>query len=197
MKMNELSRKFTFLIIFIFFVMIIFVGIGFGVFAAYPGEVTYQEENGGNIVINYSADFAGLRIKEATPITDALALKIEDSDSFFDFSVDVLLDKAKEINYEIAAIKNTAFSTISDDDIRICLEQEDSGEYKTVSDPSSFIPLKTESKLGTKPGNMVLSTVKKTSSGSDHYRLRMWLSDKSLLSSGSYEIEIVVNGYTK
>ena len=197
MKKKELSKKFTFLMISIFFVLIIFVGVGFGAFAAYPDKVSYHEENGGNIVINYANDFSGLRIKDVVPITDALALKDEDSDNYFDFSVDVLLDKAKEINYEIVAIKNDVFSTISDDDIRICLEQEDSGEYKSVFGPSSFMPLKKETKLGTKPGNMVLSTVKKTSSGSDHYRLRMWLSDKSLLTSGSYEIEIVVNGSTK
>ena len=31
----------------------------------------------------------------------------------------------------------------------------------------------------------------------DNYRLRMWLSNKSLSKSGNYSVEVVVNGHAK
>lgn len=197
MKKNELSKGFFYGMIAICMVLIIFVGIGFGVFAAQPKPIVYQDENGGNIVINYTNNISGLKIEDAVPTVDSVGMKNNEDNEYFDFSIDVLLDNASSINYEIAAIKNKDNSTISDDDIRLYLEKENSGEYKEVFKPSPFVPLKEESKLGTKPGNMVLYSTKATRSGSERYRLRMWLSDKSLLAKGSYEVEIVVNGNSK
>ena len=197
MKKNTLSNNFFIGMVLIFLVLIVFVGIGFGVFAAQNNKVVYQTKNGGDIVINYTNNVSGLKITNAIPTTDSVAINSSDDEDYFEFSIDVLLDNAKSIDYEIAAIKDKSNSTITDDDIRIYLEKEDSGEYQEVLEPSPFIPLKEDSKLGTKAGNMILYSTKKSNSDSDHFRLRMWLSDKSVISNGSYEIEIVVNGISK
>jgi hypothetical protein len=197
MNKKELSKGFFYGMIAISMVLIIFVGIGFGVFAAQPKPIVYQDENGGNIVINYTNKISGLKIEDVVPTVDSVAMKSSDDNEYFDFSIDLLLDNASVINYEIAAIKNKENSTISDSDVRLYLEKEKSGEYIEVLKPSPFVPLKEESKFGTKPGSMVLYSTKATKSGTEHFRLRMWLSDKSLLAKGSYEVEIVVNGISK
>ena len=197
MKKNTLSNKFFVGMVLIFLILIVFVGIGFGVFAAQNNRIIYQTKNGGDIVINYTNNISGLKITNAIPTTDSVAINSSDDEDFFEFSIDVLLDNASSIDYEIAAIKDKTNSTITDDDIRIYLEKEESGEYKKVLEPSPFVPLKEDSILGTKAGNMVLYSANKNNSDSDHFRLRMWLSDKSIISNGSYEIEIVVNGVSK
>ena len=58
------------------------------------------------------------------------------------------------------------------------------------------IPLKKKTELGSKPGSMVLTKTKKTNSSVDNYRLRVWLSDTSLV-SGDYSIKIEVNAISK
>jgi hypothetical protein len=44
---------------------------------------------------------------------------------------------------------------------------------------------------------MVLYKVKKNTSGTTNYRLRMWLSDKSTMLVGNYSVEVSINGKAK
>ena len=44
---------------------------------------------------------------------------------------------------------------------------------------------------------MVLTKAKTTKSGSDNYRLRIWLADTSLVQNGSYSVEVDINGKAK
>ena len=78
MKKNELSKGFFYGMIAICMVLIIFVGIGFGVFAAQPKPIVYQDENGGNIVINYTNNISGLKIEDVVPTVDSVAMKSSD-----------------------------------------------------------------------------------------------------------------------
>ena len=101
------------------------------------------------------------------------------------------------MEYELSLIKNKKTSTISDDDIRIYLEKEESGTYNAVFEPKGFEALKKDNEYGTKAGEMVLVHTKKTKATTDHYRLRMWLKDQSLVNNGTYEVEINVTGISK
>lgn len=177
-------------------IFVIIMAIGIAVFVNRDEKVITKKENGANIVLNYSGNTNGLSIKDATPTTDSIGMQGIEEGEYFDFSVDVALDNAPSLEYEIVAIKDKKNSTISDDDIKIYLEKEKSGTYTKVFGPSKYTPLKKKSKFGSPTGSMVLLKTKKTNTSVDNYRLRMWLSDKSV-STGTYSVEIVVNAIAK
>lgn len=194
---NELSKGFWCVLIVICLVLIVFIAAGFAIFSNKDDEIIDKVEDGGNITLNYTNNVTGLSIINSAPITDSLGMKKFEDGDYFDFSVKVELDNATSIEYEISAIKDTKNSTISDDDIRIYLEKENSGTYSTVFGPEKFTALKKESSLGSPEGSMVLTSVKSKKSITDNYRLRLWLSDKSMLTAGNYSLEIIVNGKAK
>ena len=178
-------------------ILITLIIIGFVVFSNRDEKVIEEEENGASIVLNYSSNISGLQIRNASKKDDNTAKLALNDGEYFDFSVDVLLDNAASVEYEISAVKDSVNSTIPNEDIKIYLEKEKSGSYTKVFGPDEFKPLKKKSDLGSKKGSMVLLNVKKTNSNSDNYRLRMWLSDKSKLDNGSYSVDIEVNGVAK
>lgn len=195
-KEKGLSKNFLIMLICTCFILVILVVIGFIVFFNQDKEIIEETKNGGNVTLNYSANASGLSIVNAVPTTNAIGMINADESQYFDFSVDVDLDEADSVDYEIF-IKKNSNNTISDDDIRIYLEQEKSGTYAKVADPVSFKAIKEDSKLGTKKGSMILAKCKKTNSGTDNYRLRMWLADSSLTQVGNYSVELNIVGKAK
>ena len=196
-KNKEEIPKFLIFILCICVTLIIIIAIGIAVFVNRDPEVVEKNENGANVVLNYSTDINGLKIKGATPTTDSVGIKKDEEGEYFDFSVEVSLDNAPSVEYEISAIKDKSNSTIPDDDIRIYLEKEKSGTYTKVFGPSKFTPIKKDTKFGSSTGSMVLTNTKKTNSSTDNYRLRMWLSDKSVVQNGTYSVEIEVHALAK
>ena len=196
-KGNEISKKFLYLLISICVILIIFTVTMFILFATRKERVVEEQENGGNLSLNYSSNSSGLSIYNAVPTSDSVAIKKLEVGQYFDFSVDISLDNATSIEYEIAAVKDTKNSNLSNDDIKIYLEKEKSGEYTKIFGPQSFSPLKSKSELGSPVGSMILAKSKSSKSITENYRLRMWVSDKSLQPSGNYSVEIVVNGKAK
>ena len=193
-KGNELSKSFWIILIAICVVLAITMGVLLVAFLNKEDEVIDKVESGGNIILNYTKNITGLSITNAIPTADAIGMKESDSDKYFDFSVNVELDNATSIDYEIAVVKDTKSSTILDDDIRIYLEKENSGTYMKVFGPSPFTGISKVSDLGSEKGSMILTNVTTKKSTTDNYRLRLWLSDTSLLTSGSYSVEVIVNG---
>lgn len=191
---NELSGIFWIILIIICLVLAVFVGFLFVEFGKQKDIVIDKEENGGNIILNYTNNITGLYITKAIPTNDAIGVKLSDEGQYFDFAIDTKLDNATSIDYEISIIKDAKKSTISDNDIRIYLEKENSGTYSKVFGPSAFKGIKEESELGSQAGSMILNKVTTKKSVVDNYRLRMWLSDSSSLQSGDYAVEVVVNG---
>lgn len=193
-KSGELSRNFWYALLGICLVLIIFVGIIFFLFANREEEVTEKKVKGGNIVLNYTNNITGLNLTQITPTEDSVGMKNDKEGQYFDFSVDIDVDEANSIEYEIAVIKNERISTLSDDDIKIYLEKEESGTYNKVFGPSVYNPLKKDTKLGSPEGSMVLVKEKTTKSLKDNYRLRLWLSSSSVVQTGNYSVEVVING---
>ncbi len=195
----ELSKTFWIVLIGICLLFIILIAIGFIAFSHRKEEVIENEENGGKITLNYTNNITGLSLKDIIPTTDSVAIKELKDGKYFDFFIDIDLKKASSIEYEISAIKDDdpKNSSISDDDIRIYLEKEKSGTYTKVFGPSKYIPIKKTTELGSPAGSMVLVHSKAIQSSKDNYRLRMWLSDKSVMEKGNYSVDIVVNGHAK
>lgn len=194
---NGLSGIFWIILIIICLILAIFVGFLFVKFGNQKDIVIENEENGGNITLNYTNNITGLYLTKAVPTNDGVGTKLSDEGLYFDFAIDTKLDNATSIDYEISVIKDSKKSTIPDSDIRVYLEKENSGTYTKVFGPSPFKGIKEESKLGSQAGSMILNKITTKKSTVDNYRLRMWLSDSSTLQNGDYAVEVVVNGHAK
>lgn len=194
---KEEIPKFLVFILCLCVVFIIIIAIGFAVFVNRREEVIENEENGANVVLNYSTNSNELKITKATPTIDQVGIKKSEEGDFFDFSVETELDNAPSLEYEISIVKDKVNSNISDDDIRIYLEKEKSGTFTKVFGPDKYKPLKKKNKFGTEAGSMILVDTKKTNSSVDNYRLRIWLSDKSVATDGDYSIKVEVNALAK
>lgn len=197
METNNSRKAFILLMLSVSALLIGFVVIGWIIFSIKGKDVVDEEENGADIILNYSTNNSGLQIRNASKTKDEDGILNLKEGEYFDFSVEVLLDNASYVEYEISAVKDVVNSTTPNDDIKIYLEKEKDGTYTKVFGPDKFTPLKKESDLGSKKGTMPLIKVKKTNSNTDNYRLRMWISDKAQLDNGSYSIDVEVNGIAK
>ena len=191
---NKISKTFWIITLILCIVCIIGISVGFYLYKKEMNKEVIKDELGGDVYLKFVGNTNGLTLLNASPLTDQLGALQDGDNKYFDFSVEVNLDEANYIEYEIAIEKDVAFSNIPDEEVKFYLEEENSGSYSKVFGPSTFKPLAEESEFGTEEGNMILYKVKKTSSGTSNYRLRMWLSDKSTLTVGNYSVEVLVNG---
>lgn len=196
-KKNSLSKKFWIVVLIFCFFFLLFVIFGFTSFFTKNKKVITEDENGGDVVLNYSSDFAGLKLSNLTPVSDNIAMKDNEEGKYFDFSVDISLDNAPTIEYEIAVMKEKEFSTILDDDIRIYLEKERSGTYESVFEAKKYVPIKEKTDFSSPVGSMVLFHMSNTRNSTDRYRLRIWLSSESLVSNGNYGVKVLINGVSE
>lgn len=194
---NKLNKTFWILTLVICLLCIAGISVGFYLYKLETDKEVVKEKLGGDVYLKFVGNTNGLTLLNASPMTDQLGALQEGENKFFDFSVEVKLDEAEYVEYEIAIEKDTAFSNIPDGEVKFYLEEENSGSFSKVFGPSEFKPLEEDSLLGTEAGNMVLYTVKKSTSGTTNYRLRMWLSDKSTMLVGNYSVEVSINGKAK
>lgn len=197
MNSKDSNRAFIILMVLVIVVLIGLIVLGYVVFSMREKDIVVEEENGADIILNYSSNNSGLAIKSTNKIKDDTAIASLNDGEYFDFSIEVLLDNAANVEYEISVIKDETNSTIPDSDIKIYLEKEKEGTYTKVFGPDKYVPIKKKSELGSKKGSMPILSVKKTNSNTDNYRLRMWLSDNATVSNGTYSVEVEVNGIAK
>lgn len=197
MDSNNSKKSFTILMLLVTVILIGLIVLGFVMFYTKGQETVEEEENGADIILNYSTNNSGLQLKNISPTKDEEGMINLKEGEYFDFSIEVVLDNATSVEYEISLEKDVINSTVSDDDIRIYLEKEKDGTYTKVFGPEKFTPLKKKSEFGSNKGSMPLLTVKKTNSNADNYRLRIWLSDKSVITDGTYSVDVEVNGIAK
>ena len=196
-KNKKISKKFWIIAISLCCAFTIILITGISSAHAKASKIVKKEMNGGSILLKYVGNTSGLTINAATPTSDLVAIQNESAESYFDFSIKTVLKKANTIEYEISIKKNRNLSTINDDDIKVYLEKEVDGTYEKVFGPNKFEGIKRDTKLGTKKSNMILYKNKKEKNGTDNYRLRIWMSDGCLMPSGSYSVDVEINGKAK
>lgn len=160
-------------------------------------KVIYQKLEGGTVTLSFMDDFNGISIKNASTTSDSVGMKMDGADQYFDFSIITKINEASKIDYEISIIKDTTKSTTIDDYVRVYLEKLVDGSYSSVFGPVTYEPISKDTSLGSKNGSMVLYKERRTSSGTDNYRLRVWLSDEAKIKKGSRQditILVYVNG---
>ena len=160
-------------------------------------KVIYQKLEGGTVTLSYMDEFNGITIANASTTSDVIGMKLDGADQYFDFSVITKINEASKIDYEISVVKDINKSTTIDDYVRVYLEKLVDGSYSSVFGPNTFEPITKDSSLGSKMGSMILYKERKTKSGTDNYRLRVWLSDSANIKKGSRQnitILVYVNG---
>ena len=185
---NKVTIKTLIFIIFVSICFISFSVFGFIKYSEIKNNVVEKNLDGGKVSLNYLSDFSFLNKSNQSPLIDSLGIISSDVDGYFDFDVDTEFDNANNISYELSLSKVSG--TIPDGDIKVYLEKEDSGTYSAVFEPKLFKKINKDSDLGSKKGSMILVKSSLKKSTVDHYRLRTWVSDKSMLSTGNYVLEI-------
>lgn len=197
---NKISKGVLFGIIGVSVLLVVIVILAFIIFFSAPKNVKKEVIDAGDVSMTYTDDFNGLSITNTSPITDEIGKNLEGADQYFDFTISTNVLSSATVEYEVSLVKNKAISTISDDDIRIYLEKQNSGSYVKVFGPEKFTGITKKSEIGSPKGSMIVSKVTNEESVTENYRLRMWLSDKAQVTTDviwNYTVEVIVNGRAK
>ena len=144
-----------------------------------PKKVKLEKMDGGSITLTYTDSFSGIQLLKVEPVNDSVGMKFDSADKFFDFSVNTTMKESNKINYEISIKKDSNESTTLDENIRVYLEKIDNNKNTPVFGPETYKPITKKTSIGTKSGYMVIYSGEKMKSGTDNFRLRVWLYDKA------------------
>lgn len=193
MNKKGVSKKVICWIILISVLIILIVVLAFG-FLSNKKEDTVQEYNSGVITMSYT-DSNVFKFTNLVPLTDSLG---KTSDQYFDFVVNTKLEDSDEIDYEIAVSIIEDESNVTGDYVKFYLEKQNSGSFSKVFGPSIFEGITTASKLSTPAGSMVLLEDTKKKDSTDNYRLRVFLDEKSIVSTDVvYYVSVKVDVFGK
>ena len=196
------SSKFIFISVILVTILVILVlCLSFTAFKKATSEDGTNSNNDSNgngginskISMTYTENMNGISIQDALPTSDEVGKKLNGKGEYFDFTIKSNIVNSS-ITYEIAAIKDKS-STISDDSIKLYLEKQNSGTYEQVMEPTIFKPITEKSKVGSPNGSMVLYKLNRKKSGTDNYRLRMWIKEDAVVEMDkSYTVKVNVYG---
>ena len=196
------SSKFIFISVILVTILVILVlCLSFAAFKKATSEDGTNSNNDSNgngginsrISMTYTENMNGISIQDALPTSDEVGKKLNGKGEYFDFTIKSNIVNSS-ITYEIAAIKDKS-STISDDSIKLYLEKQNSGTYEQVMEPTIFKSITKKSKIGSPKGSMVLYKLNRKKSGTDNYRLRMWIKEDAVVEMDkSYTVKVNVYG---
>lgn len=196
------SSKFIFISVILVTILVILVlCLSFTAFKKATSEDGTNPSNDSNgngginskISMTYTENMNGISIQDALPTSDEAGKHLNGKGEYFDFTIKSNVVNSS-ITYEIAAIKDKS-STISDDSIKLYLEKQNSGTYEQVMEPTIFKSITKRSKIGSPKGSMVLYKLNRKKSGTDNYRLRMWIKEDAVVEMDkSYTVKVNVYG---
>lgn len=196
------SSKFIFISVILVTILVILVlCLSFTAFKKATSEDGTNPSNDSNgngginskISMTYTENMNGISIQDALPTSDEVGKHLKGKGEYFDFTIKSNVVNSS-ITYEIAAIKDKS-STISDDSIKLYLEKQNSGTYEQVMEPTIFKSITKRSKIGSPKGSMVLYKLNRKKSGTDNYRLRMWIKEDAVVEMDkSYTVKVNVYG---
>lgn len=194
------SKQILLSIISISVLIIAFVGISYATVTTVFKDLEMNSISTGTISLNFEDENGALSMKNVMPISDTDGIQLTGSDNVFDFSVESSLSAHTTLNYEIYMEKiDSSQPMLSNSSVRFYLEKfEESGYCSVVNtkEPQPFIPLEEDSFLGSKKGSMILysGTLANTSNEDreiqDSFRLRMWVSQDTIIDSVSRNFNV-------
>ena len=126
---NKLSKTFWILTLILCILCIVGISIGFYFYKQETNKVVVKDKLGGDVYLKYVGNTNGLTLLNASPMSDQLGALQDGDNKYFDFSVEVDLDEADFVEYEIAIVKDKSFSNIPDNEVKFYLEEENSGSF--------------------------------------------------------------------
>lgn len=187
-------RKLVISLLFIIILVLFVIGISFSTYIKMEQVKDSAVDTVENVSMKYTESNNGISIENASPINDDVGKLLKAPGEYFDFTVTTKIVQNTPVYYEIAAVKD-ATSTLKDNEVKIYLEKQVSGTYEQILAPQNFIPITEKTTIGSPSGSMVLLKVKKKTSGTDNYRLRMWVDEKTNIDAvKKYSIKINVYG---
>lgn len=182
-------------------IVLLVVAIVVGAFYIHNSKPVNVEEDtlpGGDIALTYSDEENLFVIENALPTSDVVGTTLDSAELFFDFTVKTEIEDAEYIEYEILLVKDETLSTALNDNVKVYLEREKSGTFSKVNDPVLFSANVKDAELG--DSVMKVHNQRKTSSGSDNYRLRLWISDTAVFTPGeiqNFGVKVAIKGTAK
>ena len=195
-----ISRGVLISIIVIIVVVVAIVGLAFIVFFNKPEVIQQETLEGGSITLTYSDEENLFVMENGVPTTDAVGMKFDSADKYFDFTVKTVVDDAEYIEYQIVLVKDEKASSALDSNIKVYLEKEDSGTYTKVGDPVIFVSEGEANKDSDEDVSKAIYKIKKTSNDNDNYRLRMWIDENAEVTSDviqNYGVKVTIKGEAK
>lgn len=205
---NSLSRQIILSILGIAILIIAVVGISYAVFVTTLTGTKENEITTGTISMSFVEENDGISISNAMPMSNKVGKKLDGAGNTYDFVVSSTIAGITTVNYEIVAEKLpfSDYESLSDENIRIYLQKKDNDIFVDVpitSVPTSFRADGQVSILGSPAEGMILykgsfennTTEKK--SFSDYFRLRMWVSDNTILDNIVRKYKLKINVYGK
>lgn len=195
MKTKE-NRKTTIIpIILIIVLFIAVIGFTYAIF-------TYSKEGRvrnivttGNIAFTYTETTNGISLENALPMDDEVGKKLEKDDTnngYFDFNVSCTMAGFSNILYEVYSTKETVDDELDEEYVKVYLTDATTDEPLVGYDKT--IPTYDQLKKSIKDDKAKqLYYGNFTSSGTQKFRLRMWVSKEYTLASESKHFKIKVN----
>lgn len=182
-------------------IILLVIGIIVGAFYIYnkqPVNVAEENLSGGEIALTYSDEENLFVIENAIPTSDLVGTKYDSAELFFDFTIKTELEDANSLSYDVILVKDDILSTAKNENIKVYLEKQTNGSYVKVTDPIVFKTNLNDKELG--ENLMKIYTHKKSKSGNDNYRLRIWVSDTAVFDAGeiqNFGVKVAVKGSAK
>lgn len=177
MMSNKSSEKFILSILIVLILVVSVIGISFAFFAYAKEGKTENTINSGTLILNFNEHTNGISLQNAFPISDDLALSNNEQNSYFDFSIDYTIVGQTSITYEVDIVDITGnitpgYSKLDSRNLKLALYNNDNKSL--ILKPSYFSDIEKKvagnNKIGYKLHEKVVSTT-----GSDQYRLYMWI----------------------
>ena len=177
MNNNNSSKQILLSVLGVAILVVAVVGISFAAFSySKTGEVSNTITTG-TITMTYTEPTNGISLTDALPITDDAGKALKGDGKTFDFTVGATVAGTTTINYAITAVKD-ATSDLPDTGVKVYLTST-SGETETAVLGPKLVSQLDKTVAGNDAGapadQYVLKTGTYTATGTDNYRLRMWV----------------------
>ena len=177
MNNNNSSKQILLSVLGVAILVVAVVGISFAAFSySKTGEVKNTITTG-TITMTYTEPTNGISLTDALPITDDAGKALKGDGKTFDFTVGATVAGTTTINYAITAVKD-ATSDLPDTGVKVYLTST-SGETETAVLGPKLVSQLDKTVAGNDAGapadQYVLKTGTYTATGTDNYRLRMWV----------------------
>ncbi len=197
-------KKIIVSIIMIFLLVIVTIGVTFAVFSFIKQGTVENTLETSTVVLTYTEGKTGIMLNEAYPISDQKGKVLVGENNVFDFTVQATLGKSTVISYEVSAVKLPIndVTSLEDDEVKLYLEKavDPDTTYQQVMAPSNFLPMESQSEVGSPIGSMILDSGIFMEEGTTihNYRLRMWVDESAEIPNGeSRKYGVKVNVYAK